>query len=56
MAQVQGTHDDTTMEEIKKTVENIVAQYQLWRFAEKVADIEFTLTIAEALENQELLD
>ena len=56
MAEVQGAHDDATPEEIRKTVENIVAQYQLRRFTEKIADIEFTLTVAEALQSEELLD
>ena len=56
MAQIQGTHDDATPEEIKRIVENIVAQYQWRKLTEKIADVEFTLTVAEALENDELLD
>lgn len=56
MAQIQGTHDDTTPDEIRKVVENIVAQYQWWRLTEKIADVEFTLTVAEALKFEEPLD
>ena len=53
---IQGTHDDATPDEIRKVVENTVAQYQLWRFTEKVVEIEVTLAVAEALESEDLLD
>ena len=56
MAKIQGTHDDATPDEIRKVVENTVAQYQLWRFTEKVVEIEVTLAVAEALESEDLLD
>ena len=56
MAQIQGTHDDATPDEIRKVVENTVAQYRLWKLTEKIADIEFTLTVAEALKSEEPLD
>ena len=39
MAQIQGTHDDATPEEIKRIVENIVAQYQWRKLTEKIADV-----------------
>ncbi|MCY3692840.1 MAG: hypothetical protein OXH30_12675 [Chloroflexi bacterium] len=44
-----GTHDDRTPEEVRKAVENAVAQYELARFVDAIIQAEITLAVATAV-------
>ena len=54
MSSTHGTHDDANKEEIRRAIEDAEVQYRLKQFAEVVAQCELSLTIAMALENDDL--
>ena len=56
MPKTQGTQDDLTPEEISKAVEDATVQYHWWGLVKMIAETEFDLTMAMALEAEEPLD